>query len=157
MKKGPSPKPPFERVMKRAVKQPNGCWLYPAKGSRGYGSVTVGSRYDGTVGVRRPARIAYEGSHGPIPAGMSVCHRCDNRSCVNPEHLFLGTSKDNAEDMVIKGRSCRGNKNARAILTQDDVIAIRRAAGTQREIADRFGISRPHVSSILSCRRWSHV
>src|SRR5690349_13982377 len=65
---------------------------------KGYGQITIRGR---TV---RAHRLAWEKANGPIPEGMMVCHKCDNPPCINPEHLFLGTSKDNAQDSIIKGR-----------------------------------------------------
>jgi len=91
------------------VKQTDGCWLWlGAKDSDGYGSVKIGNR--GT----HAHRIAYALMVGHIPPGVSVLHSCDNRSCVRPDHLFLGTQLDNINDMIKKGRDnkARGDRNA---------------------------------------------
>ena len=90
-------------------------------------------------------RVAWELTHGPIPDGLVVCHRCDNPSCVNPGHLFLGTVRDNVRDMWAKGR-------ARPPPRKVDVVAARvmRDAGlSQREIARHFGVSQPSVCIAL--------
>lgn len=89
---------------------------------------------------------------------MLVCHHCDNRACVNPEHLFLGNHQDNMRDMVRKGRQCRGSENNHSKLKEDQVRRIRSMSRLgQREIADMFGITQSNVSLILSGKTWRHL
>ena len=105
-------------------------------------------------------RVAYEIAHGPIPAGMQVCHHCDNPPCCRPSHLFLGTPKDNSLDAARKGRRPHGEGHAMAKLTEKDVREIRRlrAAGMhQWPIARRFGIAQTAVWAILARKTWRHV
>ncbi len=87
---------------KYVVDDSTGCWNW-ARGSfrAGYGAIAHGKR------TLKAHRVSYELHVGPIPAGMLVCHKCDNPRCVNPDHLFLGTVRDNALDMVSKGRAAR--------------------------------------------------
>jgi len=105
-------------------------------------------------------RTAWELTHGPIPSGLCICHHCDNRICVRPDHLFLGTKDDNNKDAASKGfRS--GASNGFSKLTESDIIAIRTkyAAGgvTQQSIANQYGISAAHVSGIINRKFWNHI
>jgi hypothetical protein len=107
-------------------------------------------------------RHVWEQCFGEIPDGMFVCHHCDNRSCVNPEHLFLGDHQDNMDDMVRKGRgrtsSGRGGEgNPASKLTQLQVDEIRRLClrgVSQKSIAAKFGIHPISVSRIACGDRW---
>lgn len=127
------------------------CLIFKGcQGTDGYGLVKRNGK------MQRAHRLAWERIHGPIPKGMLVCHRCDNRACVNPEHLFLGTQKDNIQDAIAKQRMTgpRGEKQGLHKLTVDQVIEIRRMVGTQTEIAAAFGIGQDHVSRIRSKKVW---
>lgn len=124
------------------------CWLWTAsKNSRGYGKLSVNG---GLVQAHRLSAVL----HGLITEATSllVCHRCDVPACVNPSHLFLGTPKENSDDMVSKGRLRRTLK-----LSEDDVIAIRSAArgnvATRQELAVAFGTTHGHVSRIVNRRQ----
>lgn len=130
------------------------CWPWTAGEIEGYGSFG----YRGRNWLAH--RVAWTWSKGEIPPGLCVCHHCDNRCCVNPGHLFLGTRADNQRDMVRKGRAASGESNAQAKLTEPDVIAIRalRKDGMlQYEIAERFGISRANVGYIVRRKTWTQV
>lgn len=124
------------------------CWLWPLNcNSKGYGMLN-------RTGVSHLAhRAAWEVVHGPIPDGLCVLHSCDNPPCINPSHLFLGTQLDNMRDRTNKGRQGRGN----AKLTDEHVRAIRAATGTQKSIAQQFGIDDSSVSDIRAYRSWKHV
>lgn len=141
-----------ERFFYYSGKRPDGCWLWTGAtfGKDGYGAIGVGGK---TIGAHSYSYIIHK---GPVPRGMHVCHSCDVRSCVNPDHLFLGTPKDNFDDMVVKGRFnvAVGDKNGHTKVKDADIPEIFRLAETmsQSEIAKRFGISQPHVSGILSGR-----
>lgn len=102
-------------------------------------------------------RVAYEIANGPIPDGLFVCHSCDNRKCMNPEHLFLGTYLDNIGDMVGKNRHAHSATNGHAKLSAEQVRGIRQAVGTQKELAARFHVTPSLISMIRSGRIWKHV
>lgn len=130
-----------------------GCWLWTgALSSNGYGRVSSNHRQIGQA-----HRLFYALHKGPIPTGMFVCHKCDTRSCVNPDHLFLGTRIDNINDMVRKGRSTLGVKNPGSKLTEAEVIDIFMSRLKLRQIATQFGISVTQVDYIRNRRHWKHV
>src|SRR3990167_10376201 len=98
------------------VNKTNSCWLWIAsKFHDGYGQF----RHEGSMKLAH--RISYELHYGPIPDELCVCHICDVPSCVNPEHLFLGTQQENMEDKVKKGRARGGNPRK---LTEDQIKEI---------------------------------
>lgn len=128
------------------INEETGCHEWTgAKNEKGYGWFSL----DGAV--KKAHRVAWQLTHGPIPQGLYVLHACDNPSCVNVNHLFLGTHADNMLDMARKGRS-RTTK-----LSLDDVYAIRSAVGTNRSIAEQYGVHYSLVSKIRSGKRWAHV
>ena len=99
-------------------------------------------------------RLAWEQEHGQIPAGLHVLHRCDNPSCVNVDHLFLGTHADNMRDMVLKGRV--RPKGEPPKLDEAAVIDIRRG-GSARTLAAKYGVSVWTIYDVRSRRSWRHV
>lgn len=109
----------------------------------------------------RAHRAAYEMAYGPIPDGQMVCHKCDRRACINPDHLFLGTQKDNMADAAAKGRVAHGEQQGAAKLTEANVREIRRSyrdgEETLRELSARFGISPPSVFRVVRRITWKHV
>lgn len=146
-----------ERFWSYVEKGP-GCWRWLAKTDRdGYGRFWVLPK---TV---RSHRFAWELENGPIPHGLAICHRCDNPTCVRPDHLFLGTNLDNVRDCVRKGRRRYGvgEANPCARLTAEAVVEMRRLFFVermkQRDIARRFGVSQAAACLAISGQRWRHV
>lgn len=163
-----SPEDIWRRVDKKSEDE---CWEWVGTRYRdGYGQVHWRSRQ------QQAHRVTWELANGDIPEGLFACHRCDNRACCNPAHLFLGTHQDNMRDRDAKRRVAhgakspavlhpdkivRGEANSNARLTVDDVIAIRAAPGKTREeiapLAERFGVSISHIRKIRSGRIWRHM
>lgn len=137
------------------------CWEWIGyKSSRGYGLLNL--KIDGRKRPVRAHRLSYEWHVGAIPAGNVVCHKCNNRCCVNPKHLYAGTQKDNIADKVKCGTSTivpRGITHPKSKITDDVVREIRRLAGKlpQRAIAKQFSIDQSRVSRIVRGIDWKHV
>ena len=142
------------------VSKTDSCWLWTGAIDRhGYGTFTLSDN------KRLAHRVAYELFVGNIPHEMCVCHHCDNRPCVNPEHLWVGTNADNVSDKILKGRSNQpsrvGRNNGRTKLSENDVAAARFISGfarvPARDIAFQLGISQSAARQLLSGDTWSHV
>ncbi|HEY2393878.1 MAG TPA: HNH endonuclease [Candidatus Angelobacter sp.] len=131
----------------------SGCWMWRGLvRPDGYGA----TRFEGKeYGAHR---VAWRLFRGEIGAGMVVCHRCDVRACVNPEHLFLGTAADNAQDMAQKGRCPRGERHGSAKLTAEQVSKIKAMLAEDRlymsEIAREFGVSPTTIGAIKEGKTW---
>ena len=134
------------------------CWAWKAgKYLNGYGlfwSTTIG-RLTGAH------RVAWTLTNGPIPDGLFVLHHCDNRGCVRPDHLFLGTHTQNMADMRAKGRQShpQGEQQPHSVLTNQSVTAIfvLRERGVRVPIiAEAFHTSEPNIYNILTGKRWGH-
>lgn len=131
------------------------CWEWEsAVSSEGYGVLNIGGD------VCYAHRLAYELFRGPIPSGMDVCHSCDNRKCVKPGHLFLGTRRDNLLDAAVKGRTARGRQHGQTNLVDAQVRFIREAhaAGTQlKHLANLFGITPGAAGKICRGESWKYL
>ena len=132
----------------------SGCWLWKAAlDGNGYGQIAVYHQ-----GARPAHRVSYELHKGKIPDGLWVLHRCDVPCCVNPEHLFLGTLKDNWDDCIAKMRSgrptIRGEKNKAAKLTKEQVIDIKTKRISQRAFGMLYGVSHTTVGYIQLGKKW---
>ena len=138
-------------------RESEGCWEWIAgKLPNGYGQFWIAGR------EQLAHRVAYGLYVNEIPAGLCVCHRCDNPGCVNPAHLFLGTLADNSRDRENKGRGAdrSGEKSGTAKLTKEQVVEIRTMyseGATQNDIAKEFGVSRPTISHIVCRLAWSKI
>jgi len=136
------------------------CWNWTAVAdASGRGKFLLDRR------TERAPRVAYMLDRGEIPAGMLVCHRCDNPGCVNPSHLFLGTQKDNMGDAKSKGRAVpppvmRGEDHPESKLTEEQVRGILSYLGagfSKKAVARHFKVSPLLVRQIASGKAWRHV
>jgi len=145
--------------MSKFIPEPNtGCWLWTGgTDSNGYGKIMLNYKVLGAH------RVSWEVHHGPIPPGLYVCHKCDVPGCVNPDHLFLGTHRENMRDKMAKGRANTpfGSPHANAKLNENQVRIIKRllSFGTvaQTDIAAAFGVNQRTVSNIKINKGWAHV
>lgn len=148
----------IERFNENWIGEPNsGCWLWtgPMQQSFGYGKMGHS---------KRKATAAHIISHllhkGPVEKGAVVRHLCNNPSCVNPDHLAVGTPADNMDDMVRSGRSLKGTKNHNALLTEEVVAAIKAQLVAGREqtvIAAEHGVWQTAIQKIYCGESWRHV
>ena len=140
------------------------CWEWTAcKNSDGYGSIYCEGR------MLKAHRVSWEINVDEIPDGMDVLHHCDNPSCVNPTHLFVGTKRDNMLDAYAKGRKTQiGERNGFSILTRKQVIQIKKGVSNAefkhgdkssfaRYWADEFNVSFECVRSIVNNYSWTHI
>jgi len=152
-----------ERFDEKYVEAPSGCWEWiGSKNWDGYGMIGIAGTDRLSWKIRIAHRISYALHVGEIPAGINVLHKCDNPACVNPDHLFLGTQRQNVHDMIAKGRRVQadisGEKNPMSKLSKDDTKTIRHLYFAERrpqnEIADYFHVAQSCISKIVSGKRW---
>lgn len=142
---------PKERLLRHVESSPSGCLVWTgAKNSQGYGSMSFGR---GTILAHRLSCIVH---FGEIPHGLCVLHRCDNPSCIRPEHLFAGTKLDNAIDMIQKGRKVilRGASHPRSKMTVENVNVIRTSNLSASLLASMYGVSRKQIHRIRTGVLW---
>jgi hypothetical protein len=137
----------------------NGCWISVNHGpnSKGYPLKRIGGNRKKLI-----SHIVWEECFGEIPEGLGVLHKCDTPMCINPEHLFLGTNKDNSDDKIRKGRHKfpprhPGESCPTAKLTQDQVLKIISDTRLHKIIAKEYGICKGHVWRLKSRREWRHI
>jgi hypothetical protein len=151
---------PWEERLWPRIRKTEGCWEWKgtrSRGSKGYGVIGLGPG----AGNAFVHRLVYELLVGPVPDGLCVLHHCDNPPCCRPDHLFLGTRGDNAEDRHAKGRDYRGPRPWATKLTAEQVAAIwreYRASGIgHKRLAKKHGVSASAVRHILRGQTWRHV
>lgn len=163
--------PDARRLLAAAQFDEDGCWYWRgSKGSASYAYIRLAGK---TV---RAHRASYTFFSGPIPDGLSVCHHCDHPSCVNPHHLFLGSRKDNARDMVRKGRGARqidatqshfrsgsapdGERGSGAKLTEAqalEIISKRRGGVKTKALAQQYGVDRTTIQRLMRGQNWKRL
>jgi len=150
-------RPLEDRFLEKVEPELNtGCLLWGGvTNHKGYGLITIRKGY-----ARSTHRVAWEMENGPIPGGLFVCHKCDTPACVNPNHLFLGTNRDNIVDMYRKGRAPVGadrRKPTNTKLSEREVQEIRRIYSSgvgYRPIARQYGVAHSLISRIVKGKAW---
>ena len=141
-----------ERFDSKYIVNESGCWIWTGAPSKhNYGQIQINGR------SLQAANVGYTLYKGEIPKGMSVCHKCDVTMCVNPDHLFLGTRADNSRDMVLKNRSCFGERHPKAKLRTEFIPIIREAythGFTLKSIADYYKVRHTTIHRILKGQIW---
>ena len=140
----------LEEIFWNQVLKGEGCWEWMGNlVTNGYGRVGCNNLFYSTH------RLSYELAYGPIPDGMLVCHKCDNRKCVRPNHLFLGTTQDNVDDKMRKGRHVAGKHS---VLTKEKVQAIisEYVPGevTYATLGEKYGVSPSTIWKVIKGKSW---
>ena len=149
----------MKRFWDKVAKTDGGCWEWTASKFLGYGKFRLNGK------LERAHRVSYLLLIDEIPDGMHVLHKCDNRACVNPDHLFLGTNSDNVADRETKGRGAaqnrRGENHPLNKLKENDVRTIRRryAEGdvSTYELAEEFRVWNTTIGAIINRKTWRHI
>lgn len=153
----PPNKPDFVSRFWKFVEKTSTCWNWVgSKCFYGYGQLSIQGK------PKRANRISYEMHKGEIPIHMFVCHSCDNPSCVNPDHLWLGNQKDNMKDMKKKNRQniCKGSGKPQSKLKENDITQIRikyKNPLSSSELAKFYGVSKQNILDIINRKAWKHV
>jgi len=156
----PNARPVAERFHEKYEIVPwSGCWIWTgATTGKGYGHMTYEQGSQRGIGAHRISWMLHKGGIG---AGLYVCHRCDIPACVNPDHLFLGTSLENTTDCIAKGRARYvtryGEATNTAKVTVESVLDIRKKAETAAVYAEKYGITQSSVRFIWRRKTWKHV
>jgi hypothetical protein len=141
------------------VEKTDSCWLWVGnKRPNGYGVIQEAGRQSKTLAAHR---VSYEMHKGPIPDGLVIMHSCDTPACVNPDHLSVGTYRENSADMIAKGRKRTvaplGTSNGKAKLNDELVRYIRQSEKNAASIARELNLSGNCIRGVKSGRTWSHV
>lgn len=155
-------KPLSERFWPK-VKKTDGCWIWTgATTYGGYGVINSGGRNGKIIRAHRLSWILH---HGPLADNIDICHTCDNPPCVNPAHLFTGTAKTNAADMLSKGRARggapRGEQHPQTKFTNEQILSLRTSYATGeisiRALARQYGVDKKSIQQIVRRRTWTHI
>ena len=144
-----------ERFWDKVIPEPNsGCWLWTGALSGGYGRIGVGSRTDGTRKSDLATRVSWRLFRGEVPSHLDALHKCDNKCCVNPDHLYIGTHSQNMRDAYQRGQKkpANGKRPHSVHLSDDDVRFIRISSVKTKELVARFGASKSHLIAIRAGR-----
>lgn len=152
----------LERLERRSkLNEQTGCVEWTGSSRNGYGRLCIGSREDGTRRSVSAHRLVLELAGHRIPEGMEVCHTCDNRKCINKDHLFIGTKADNMADRDAKGRNfiAKGELNGAHKLTESDVAKARilHPGMSYRSLAKRFGVCHKTMAQAIKGESWKHA
>ncbi len=144
-------KPINERFWSKINKLgPEDCWEWKGSFRGKYGQIRVNKKQ---YSAHRFSWILHNGH----PGDLWVLHKCDNVKCVNPNHLFLGTAKENTHDMINKGRKPIGTNHKSSKLTNSEIYAIRSSKMKQRELAEIYGVDQTQISNIKNKKQWKHL
>lgn len=149
---------PLQRFNDKWIPEPNsGCWLWSGAVNEIDREVRGYMWYKG--GHRRASRISWDLRHGIIPEGLNVLHKCDTPLCVNPDHLFLGTTRENVHDSIKKGRRrySRGHAPVNRKLTESQVLSIREDPRKSTQIYKEYPVSARTIRSIKNRKRWRNL
>lgn len=139
------------------VRLSDGCWQWTGFcDKKGYGTISIGNK------TQRAARVAYHNFIAPVPPELLTCHHCDNPRCVRPDHLFLGTRVDNAQDALLKGRynAPKGEDHHGSKLISAQVMEIRELLSRSipvKHIAQEYGVNPSTIHAIKSGKAWKHA
>lgn len=135
----------------------NGCWIWQcAKSPAGYGYTGVTTQFK----TNKAHRLSYSVFKGPIPKGKLIRHTCDVPSCINPDHLLVGTDADNSKDKWSRGRGAIGSMIGASKLTDSDVIEIRSKSSNGvlgKDLAIAYAVSTCCISDIINRKSWRHI
>lgn len=146
----------IERFESQINKTTNDCWIWVGEiAEHGGGVLRIGGQ------ILSAYRLSYEIYNGEIPKGLCVCHECDVRACVNPDHLWLGTHAENMADAARKNRMHPGEQSAQSKLTEKQVVEIislyKTGEYSQQQLADKFNVQHSIISGIITGKNWKHL
>lgn len=146
---------PLNQRFWKKVNKTKSCWLWTgSKVTNGYGCIWLNGK------AKQAHRISYEIHFGSIPKNGCILHKCDTKACVNPNHLFLGTQKDNMQDRNNKNRQAFGERSGSSKLTESEIMDIRSRPiykGSQTALAKEFKVSSRQISGIINREYWKHI